>query len=261
MKLKFNFKKAINIISTLSISSGLLAGSIYLQKQLLKAEEKNKTIAEYKQQEQGEKVHINTLKKMPAFGFDNLLADWSWLQFLNYFGDGEVREKIGYSLSPDFLEAVVNHDPRYVRAYFLLAPATSIFAGEPERGVKAISKGLESITPDTSPEGYYLWVYKGIDEMMFLNDIESAKESYKMASAWAEQSDHPNAKNSAANTKQTVEFLENDPDSLIAQVGAWTMVLNSTNDTRTQEKALEKIQELGGELIVLPDGGIKIRVP
>ena len=257
----FNLKKTINIIGILSIAVASFAGTIYLQKQLLKTEEKNKTIARYKQQEQAEKVTISALKNMPAFGFDNLLADWSWLQFLNYFGDDEAREKTGYSLSPNYFESVVNHDPRFVRAYFLLAPATSIFAGEPERGVKAISKGLKSITPDISPESYYLWVYKGIDEMMFLNNIEAAKESYKMASDWAEQSDHPNAENSAKNTKQTAQFLEENPNSLVAQIGAWTMVLNSTNDTKTQNKALDKIKELGGEIIVSPNGNVKIRVP
>ncbi|MBW4532691.1 MAG: hypothetical protein KME09_02020 [Pleurocapsa minor HA4230-MV1] len=261
MKLRLNWQKNLNFIGILFTTGSLLWGSVYLQKQLLKSDNEIKTIAQYQQQEQADKVNINTLKKLPSFGFDNLLADWSWLQFLNYFGDGEVREKIGYSLSPDYLESIANHDPRFVRAYFLLAPATSIFAGQPERGVKAISKGLESITPELSPEGYYLWVYKGIDEMMFLNDIEAAKKSYRTASVWAEQSDHPNAKQSAANTRQTAEFLENDPDSLIAQIGAWTMVLSSTNDTRTQEKALEKIQQLGGEIIVLPDGGVRIRVP
>ena len=257
----FNLKKTINLIGILSIALASLSGTIYLQKQLLKAEEENKTIARYKQQEQAEEVKINALKNMPAFGFDNLLADWSWLQFLNYFGDGEARGQTGYSLSPNYFESVVNHDPRFVRAYFLLAPATSIFAGEPEQTVKNISKGLKSITPDLSSEGYYLWVYKGIDEMTFLNDIEAAKESYKIASTWAEQSDHPNAENSAKNTKQTVQFLEDDPDSLIAQIGAWTMVLNSTNDTKTQNKALEKIEELGGEIIVSPNGNVKIHVP
>lgn len=259
--IKLNFKKTINFISILSIAGASLAGAIYLQKRLLKSEEESKNIARYKQQEQAQQAQINAIKQMPAFGFDNLLANWSFIEFLNYFGDGEARESTGYSLSPDYYESIVNHDPRFVRAYFLLAPATSIFAGEPERGVKAISKGLESITPDLSSEGYYLWVYKAIDEMMFLNDIEAAKESYKTASAWAEQSDHPNAENSAKNTRQTAQFLEDDPDSLVAQIGAWTMVLNSTNDTRTQNKALEKIEELGGEIIVSPDGRVKIRVP
>lgn len=261
MKIRFNLQSTLKFFYLLSVSSILLGGTVYLQKQILKAEGKTKNVAQYQQQEQADRVSINTLKKIPSFGFDNLIADWTWLQFLDYFGDGEARGKIGYSLCPDFLESIVNHDPRFVRAYFLLAPATSIFAGQPERGVKAISKGLESITPDLSPEGYYLWVYKGIDEMMFLGDIEAAKKSYRTASAWAEQSNSPNAQQSAINTKQTAEFLEKDPDSLVAQIGAWVMVLNSTNDTRTQDKALEKIQELGGQVIVSPDGNVKIRVP
>lgn len=261
MKYRFNLKKATSLIGILSVAGACLGGTIYFQNRQLKAQEVTLDAAEYKRQEQLEKVQVNVLKTMPTFGFNNLFSSWSFLQFLQYFGDGKAREHTGYSLSPDYLEAVVNRDPRFVRAYFLLSPATSIFAGYPERGVKALEKGLQVITPDLSSEAYYLWVYKGIDEMMFLGDIEAAKESYKMASAWAEQSDHPNAKTSAANTRQTAQFLEDDPDSLVAQIGAWTMVLNSSNDTKTQEKALEKIQELGGQIIVTPDGGVKIRVP
>lgn len=259
MKFKFNFKKTIKTVSILSAAGALLSGAIYLQNKQLKTHNKNAITAQY--EEKAEKFEIKALKMMPNFGFNNLLANWSYLQFLQYFGDGEAREKTGYALSPDYFETVIKHDPRFVRAYFLLSPATSIFAGEPERGVKTISKGLKSITPDMNSESYYLWVYKAIDEMMFLNDIEAAKKSYQTASAWAEKSDHPNAKNSAANTRQTAQFLEDDPDSLVAQIGAWTMVLNSTNDTKTKKKALEKIEELGGKVIISSDGNVKIRVP
>lgn len=261
MQKKINLTKAIEIIGALSFASILLACSVYLQKQLLAKKDKSQDVVRYEQQARVEQIKINTIKKMPAFGFGNLLADWCWLQFLQYFGDSKARKNTGFIISADYYESIVNHDPRFVRAYFLLAPATSIFAGEPERAIKAMSKGLESITPELSSESYYLWVYKGIDEMMFLNDIESAKESYKMASIWAEQSDHLNAKNSAANIKQTVEFLDDNPDSLVAQIGAWTLVLNSTAHRETQDKALEKIEELGGQIIVTPGGGVRVRVP
>lgn len=259
--MNFNLKKAISFASTLSFFISCLAGAIYLQKQQLKVQNNYLDKAEYVRQEQAEKAKLNILKKMPTFGFKNLLADWYYLQFLQYFGDGEKREIIGYSLSPDYFEVVVNNDPRFVRAYFLLSPATSIFAGEPQKGVKLINQGLQSISPDMNPEAYYLWVYKGIDEMTFLGDIESAKESYRKASLWAEQSNHPNAKISAANTRQTAQFLEDDPDSLIAQIGAWTMVLSSTPDTKTQQRAIQQIEDLGGQIIAQADGSIRVKVP
>lgn len=261
MKINFNIKKAIIFFSTLSVAGACLGGTIYLQKQQLKAQDNFFYKAKYIRQEQAEKAKLDILKKMPTFGFNNLLADWSYLQFLQYFGDSEAREQTGYSVSPDYFEAVVKHDSRFVRAYFLLSPATSIFAGEAQRGVDAISKGLQSLSPDINAEAYYLWIYKGIDEMMFLGDNESAKKSYMKASLWAEQSDHPNAKISAANTRQTAQFLEDDPDSVVAQIGAWTMVLSSTPDIKTKQRAIKQIQALGGRVIAQTDGRIKITVP
>lgn len=265
MKLKLYLAKLTKSLGVLSCVGGLLSGIIYYQNQLLKSEDKELAIKQYIQQENIDRANINALKNMPGFGFNNLIADWSWLQFLNYFGDGTVRRQIGYSLNPDFLESIVNHDPRFVRAYFLLAPATSIFAGEAERSVRAMNQGLKSITPDLSSEGFYLWVYKGVDEMMFLGDTEVARESYLTASAWAEQSNHPNAKIAVKNTKETAQSIKDRKDkkdgNLVGRIGAWTQVLNSAPDTETQDKALNKIKELGGEVIISPNGNVKIRVP
>lgn len=252
--------RLVKLSFTVSIIGICLFAIINLQNKQLKTE---KSINEQKfiKQEKIARTSLTILKKMPDFGFNNLISDWTYLQFLQYIGDEQARKKTGYSLSSDYFETVVNHDPRFVRAYFLLSPATSIYAGQPQKTVNIIEKGLRSVSANTSSEAYYLWVYKAVDELLFLGNKEAAKESYKMASAWAEQSDHFNAKSSAANTKQTAQFLEDNPNSLVAQIGAWTMVLNSTNDTKTQNKALEKIQELGGEVTVSPDGSVKIKVP
>ena len=39
------------------------------------------------------------LKNLPSFGFDNLIADWTFLKFLQYFGDDEARDVTGYDLA------------------------------------------------------------------------------------------------------------------------------------------------------------------
>lgn len=40
-----------------------------------------------------EEASLALLKQMPAFGFDNVIADWSFLRFLQYFGDGRLAAK------------------------------------------------------------------------------------------------------------------------------------------------------------------------
>lgn len=216
---------------------------------------------EYLKQEKINKHNLNIQTQIPTLGFANLVADWIHLQFLQYFGDSKARETIGYSLSPDYFEAVVERDPRFIRAYFVLSPATSIFAGRPKKAIDLTAKGLKSVTPDLHSDAYYLWIYKGTDEMLFLGDTKSARESYKMAAIWAEKSDRPNAKQSAKNALQTAEFLEQNSGSIIAQIGAWTMVLNSSSGNITRQKAMKEIENLGGQIIVKPDGSVKIKVP
>ncbi|PSO71434.1 MAG: hypothetical protein BRC40_11625, partial [Cyanobacteria bacterium QH_8_48_120] len=144
---------------------------------------------EYLRQEENQATNLNSLKTLPSFGFDNLFADWLYLNFIQYFGNGEARSETGYSLSPEYFEAVVNHDPRFVQAYLALSPATTLYAGQPQKTVALIEEGLQSISPEISRKSPYLWMYKGSDEMLFLGDTEAAQHSYEMAAKWAETYD------------------------------------------------------------------------
>ena len=254
------YKILYTSIKIIGILFGIVS-VVRLQQIELKSNNQYITKQDYINQEIDKKTKLSLISQLPSFGLKNLIADWTYLQFLQYFGNEESRSITGYSLAPKYFAEVVNRDPKFIKAYFLLSPATSIFAGEAERGVEIITEGLKSVTANTSDDAYYIWTYKAVDELLFLGDVESARKSYLMASKWAESSDLPTAKDSVVNTKRTAQFLAKNPDSLIARIGAWTMVLNSSNDTKTQDKALEKIQELGGQIIINPDDSVKIRVP
>jgi hypothetical protein len=254
-------KLKLNTIGLFTIVIFCLINIINLQKKQINISNNTFSIKDYLKQEQIDKANLNILQIMPSFGFKNLIADLGYLQFLQYFGDSEAREQIGYSLSPEYFETVVNNDPRFVRAYFLMSPATSIFAGYPEKSISLIDQGLSQITPDIHSQSYYLWLYKATDELLFLGDINSAKKSYEIAAQWAEQSTNLNAQRSAENIRQTARFLADDPDSTIARIGAWTMVLSSTSDLKTQQKAIEEIKALGGQVVITPEGALNVKVP
>ena len=241
---------------------GLCLSSIFnLQRTQLSFQENNLTREDYLKEEKATQVNLKLFKQMPSFGFDNLVADLSYLQFLQYFGDSEAREEIGYTLSPEFFEILVNNDPKFIRPYFLMSPATSIFAGNPEKSIDFIEQGIKSVKPDSDPHAYYLWLYKATDEMLFLGDNAAAIKSYEIAAQWAEKINTPESQQSAANIRQTIRFLEEDPDSTIAHIGAWTMVLSSTPDEKTQQKAIQKIEELGGQIVITPEGSLTVKVP
>ncbi len=261
MKLSLHSQNLTSLTSTLAVFVLCLTSIVLLQRDRLQLKSSQLTKAEYIRQEQAEKVSLNILSKIPAFGFKNLLTDWTFLRFIQYFGDGEAREQTGYSLSPEFFAAVVERNPQFVSAYLPLAPATSIFAGQPQKTVALIKQGLKSISPEISPLSYYLWIYKGVDEMLFLGDTEAAKQSYEMAAKWAETYDDPASQERAANARQTAQFLAKDPNSKIARIGAWTMVLSSAPDEKTQQRAISQIKALGGEIIITPDGRLSVKAP
>jgi len=212
---------------------------------------------DYEQEINKQDIKVNLLKNLPAFGFDNLFADWGMLQFIQYYGDEEARTQTGYHLSPDYLEIIVNNDPRFTLAYMIISPASSINAGRPDRTVSLMDRGLKSLTPDIA-KAYYVWLYKGVDELLFLGYIPEAKKSYSMAEDWANRAGNEFITSLA---RDTVQFLSTKPDSRKAQVGAWFMVYANVPDKETKALAKRNIERLGGKLIFHENGRVQAIAP
>jgi hypothetical protein len=208
-----------------------------------------------------EKLRLNLLNKLPSFGYANLIADWTYLGFLQYFGDDEVREKTGYRLSPEFFEVILGRDPRFLAAYLSLSTSTSMYAAMPERSVALMERGLKSLSPSIPPKSYYVWRYKGVDELLFLGNSTASKQSFEMAAAWAKIHADPESQQIAFVSSQTAKFLSHHPRGNFAKIAGWTMVLNNKVDEKTRARAISEIKALGGDVITYPDGTTKIRLP
>ena len=249
------------ILKTLGLAGLLLVcglGIVRLQQpklQVLRGSHLDKR--DYEREINKEDIKVNLFKNLPAFGFDNLFADWGMLQFIQYYGDEEARKKTGYHLSPDYLEVIVNNDPRFVLAYMIISPASSINAGRPDRTISLMNRGLKSLTPDIA-KAYYVWLYKGVDELLFLGDIPEAKKSYSMAGDWANQAGN---KFIASMAQGTAKFLSTKPDSRRARVGAWFMVYINVPDKETKALAKRNIERLGGKMIFYDNGRIQAIPP
>src|SRR4028118_1584291 len=81
--------------------------------QLNRLSDKAKTasLENLKREVESERLRLNLLKKLPSFGFDNLVADWTLINFIQYFGDDLARAKTSYSLSPEYFEIILARDP------------------------------------------------------------------------------------------------------------------------------------------------------
>ena len=219
----------------------------------------------YEQASEAERVRLNLISKIPSFGYDNLLADWSVLQFLQYLGNYEAREKTGFALLPKFLEIIVEKDPLFTEAQFMISPMVSLKAGKPEETVSLLNKSLAKLSPiiygednDKIHKPNFLWIYKAIDEILFLGDTKLAQQSYTKAAEWSKLLGDSTRANSAL---QAVKFLNDDPNSKVVQVGAWFTVWTSTSDAEIRLLAQRNIERLGGKLEIHEDGRVFAHPP
>lgn len=208
-----------------------------------------------------ENLRLSLLKKMPSFGYDNFIADWTYIDFLQYFGDDEVRDKTGYSLSPEYFEVILERDPRFLEAYLSLSSSTSLYAAMPERSIALMEKGLKSLSPWVPEKSYYVWRYKGIDELLFLGNSQAAQESFNKAANWASNLSDEESQLVADISQKTAEFLRRNPDSKFARIATWAMVLNNKVDEKTRKRAISEIESLGGMVVTTPEGRQQIKFP
>jgi hypothetical protein len=219
-----------------------------LQKLLNSKQDMSVEALEKEQQKQA--LSLGLLQKIPTFGYDNLISNWVYIDFLQYFGDDEVRDKIGYSLSPEFFEIILKHDPKFREAYLALSVSSSLYAGMPERAIKLMDKNLKSLSPKLPEKSYYIWRYKGTDELLFLGDSQAASKSFFKAAEWASEYDDPESKNVVSLSQATAKFLERNPDSKYARIASWSMVLQNNVDEKTRNRAIKEIENLGGKIAI-----------
>ena len=243
----------------------LISGSLILPLQFQRFEaltrSNNLDIEAEEQRLEREEARLDTLKYLPAFGFDALLADWTFLNFLSYFGDEPLRLQTGFGLSPRYFEVILERSPYFWEAYFFLSASTSLFAGQPQQAVALFDRHLPELTPTVPPKAYVLWRYKATDELLFLGNSDAALESYRTAAEWAEADGSPEAVFAAQGYRESIQFLETDPDSVGAQISAWGNILGNAFDESTQRLAIEQIRALGGDVIVDEQGRVSIQSP
>jgi hypothetical protein len=256
-----NFSQLVGAF-VVTLLCGLAIGFLQVpQLNKLTAKTKTASLEELKKEVEAEKLRLNLLQKVPNFGFNNLVADWVFLGFAQYFGDDPARQITGYNISPDYFEIIIDRDPMFREAYFFLSGSSSLYAGMPEKSVELMEKGLKSLTPQTPPKSYYVWRYKGTDELLFLGDAQAARKSFEKAAEWASIYSDLESKNVEAISRQTAQFLARNPNSKSAQVGAWTMVLQNAVDDRTRKIAVSRIEALGGKVVITPEGGVQVKLP
>lgn len=228
----------------------------------LKADAKRPTAEQLTQQDQIEEQRLRLLTLAPSVGFNNLVADWTFLNFLQYFGDEEVRRQTNFALSPHYLNTVLHNDPHFWDAYLFLSSSTTLYAGQPDRTIEIMETYLPKISPKAPDRAYFIWRWKATDELLFLGNPKAAQESYQTAAQWAAEYDTEEGRAVAATSAKTAQFLTTNPDSRVVQVSAWMGVYGNAFDQETRQLAIDNIRALGGDVILDEEGNVvEVRTP
>ncbi len=260
---QFSAKSSLRLLGQLAGILGVFAVVISLQMPQLASLKQRKDFskAALQQEEVRAKVQLSLLKALPVFGFDNIVADWQFLNFIQYFGDADIRHQVGYGIGLDYFEIVIDRDPRFLSAYYYLSNTGSLYAAQPERSVALMAQGLKSLTPRVPDRGYFIWRLKAVDELLFLGKIPDARRSMQTASDWARQYSTQEGQNVARLSQNTANYLARNPNSKQAQFDAWNMVLNAAVDKPVVDRAIVEIRSLGGKVTTSPTGEFKVEAP
>jgi tetratricopeptide (TPR) repeat protein len=207
------------------------------------------------------RVQLGLVKALPSFGFKNIVADWYFIDFLQYFGDGEVRSRAGYGAAVDYFDLILDRDPWFIMGYYYLSNTASLYAGQPDRSVELMDRGLKSFSPRVPDRGYYIWRMKAVDELLFLGKAPEAKQSMLTAARWARQNPDDESQRVAKISQDTANHLARNPNSKQAQFDAWNMVLSSAVDETAIKRAIAAIRSLGGKVTIGTDGQMKVDAP
>ncbi len=217
--------------------------------------------ADLQREETKTRLQLALVKALPSFGFKNIVADWYFIDFLQYFGDGEVRSRAGYEAAVDYFDLILDRDPWFIMGYYYLSNTASLYAGQPDRSVELMDRGLKSFSPRVPDRGYYIWRMKAVDELLFLGKAPEAQQSMLTAAVWASQNSDEESQRVAKISQDTANYLARNPNSKQAQFDAWNMVLSSAVDEVAIKRAISAIRSLGGKVTIGADGQMKVDAP
>jgi len=219
------------------------------------------TIEETRKAVRDEEARLKLIRQLPprGLGFNNMIANFAFLQFLQYFGDDIARThfQTGYSLSPLYFGNIIDRDPRFISSYLYISSSVSMFAGVPREAINIYSRGLKSLDPDKQPMSYSVWIFKGTDQLLFLGDAKGSRESYLQAASWADQASLTDKalvgtlKLSAESCRQSAKWLEEERDLTKAQISAWSLVLQNAADKKTVQIVAQELDKLGMKIEII----------
>ncbi|MFS8906982.1 hypothetical protein, partial [Synechococcus sp. OH2] len=167
-----------------------------------------------------------------------------------------ARAQTGYGLAYEYFDHMLRLDPNFFLGYRLSSLVLAYRAGQPEKAVEILDRGLQQFNPQNNPDAWRLYVDRALINFMFLGDAEAGRRDYYQAAAWREQVGLP-----GDDFRQLGDNIARSPLSRRSRFDVWLSVFNATSDRDTRQFVLEQLTQLGTVLRTLPTGEIEILPP
>ena len=109
--------------------------------------------------------------KMLSLGFEQLLADFYWLSFIQYVGDSEARAQDRYADAEKYVDIVAGLDPKFLKVYYFSAFIIGSEQHRPDLAAEIIDRGIAA-----NQDNWYLPFIAGINQYLYAHDeVKTAK--------------------------------------------------------------------------------------
>jgi hypothetical protein len=192
------------------------------------------------QQDSSEATTLDTLAKLPNFGNRNLVADFLWLRFSQYFGDTQARAKSGYGLSYKYLETITGKDLHFANAYRIANLAVAYKMGRTDLAEALLIKGIRA-----NPDAYLLWQARGFLHFLYTGDITKAIYCFRKNAGLAVAVDGNRQQRWGNYWFAMARYLEVSKSNVWTRRQIWLEVYANASDASTKVLALAQLDKLG----------------
>ncbi|MDQ5937970.1 MAG: hypothetical protein QG574_5333 [Cyanobacteriota bacterium erpe_2018_sw_21hr_WHONDRS-SW48-000092_B_bin.40] len=168
--------------------------------------------------------------RLVALGYDQLLADFYWLAFVSYVGDGAARSKDHSVMADKYLDLITSLDPYFVQPYWFCAFTVGAEQKRPLRANEIIKRGIRA-----NLDNWYLPYIAGINMYLYAHDEVAAAKYY------ADAAKLPAAPPWIA--RQAMILAAKIP-STIKEINTWDSIYRSEKSNLIHAKAKEKLIQL-----------------
>lgn len=163
------------------------------------------------------------IENVRLLGWNRAVADFYWLAFVQYAGDGKARREDKWKYAGDYLNVITAFDPQFVTAYWYAAFTVGADQRRPELAALLLDRGIAA-----NPNNWYLPYIAAVNQLLYAHDDKSALMYDDMAASM------PGA---PAYISEQAKILRSGAAASLVKARAWQSIYDHCADPQVASRA------------------------